>query len=617
MDKPVQEKVLLVEDEENTASRLRDQLQTLGYQVTAIAGNGEQAISSLEKGDANVVILGSHFQTQPPSIQLAELVRERFHIPVRLFSSSALSGAPVDILPPVESSEMAAAVLQERRKYFWLSSALRSAADSIVIVDPEGRIQFINPAAERLTEFPLVDSFGKIYQEVLILEYRGSKLTDDLIGLATLNMQPLSLGRELVLISRSGQRHQVEGEIAAASADSGAPGSIVFTLRDVTRRKWEEHQQRDEHAIRAVERLAETTAHTLNNLLTSILGHSDLLLHHAELSADQHDTVNQIHLAAQNVAAVVRQLSRISRPKTVTRVDIDVNALVKAYVPVLASSLPATVEISADLAPSVQRVSADPEQLEHLLFILVANARDAISGSGTIRVSTESVTVDESERLRSTRCFVAVKVHDSGEGMTEETVERIFEPFFTLRKDRGHVGLGLSIAQGIVRDYQGFLDVKSQPGLGTEITFALPALEPDPYAYLDEDASQPASSAVKTVLVVEDDHAVRQLVRKILEKNSYQVVEAEDGEDALLVAELDEGRVDVLISDVVMPGISGPDLVRQFAKLHPETKFLLISGFSAAKMGPRSSMPADARFLQKPFNQSELLEHIRALIAEA
>jgi two-component system cell cycle sensor histidine kinase/response regulator CckA len=193
----------------------------------------------------------------------------------------------------------------------------------------------------------------------------------------------------------------------------------------------------------------------------------------------------------------------------------------------------------------------------------------------------------------------------------------MFEPFFTTRSDTGHVGLGLSITQGIVRDYKGSLTVKTELGAGTEITFTVPTIEADPLAYLDPDAAASASPSVKTILVVEDDHAVRLLICKILEKNHYAVIEAEDGEDALMVAHLNEGRIDLLVSDVVMPGISGPDLVRQFAPIHPETKFLLISGLSAEKIEAASSFPRGIEFLKKPFNQKELLEHIQHLLEES
>lgn len=572
-----------------------------------------------------MVVLGRHFQTRPECVEIAEVLESRFHIPVRLSGTLSDPDIQIDecfapgvigVLSAAQNSAQDATLLKERQKYFWLSTALRSAADGIVIVNPEGRIQYLNPVAEHLTGCKQREAFGRNYAEVLLLEYRGAKLNDDLIGLATLNAEPLSLGRELILVSRTGRRQQVEGEISAASGDCGALGSTVFTLRDITQRKWEENQQRHEQAIRAVERLAETTAHTLNNLLTSILGNSDLLLNSRELSDEHRENARQVHTAAQNVAAVVRQLSKISRAKLVTRREVNLNELIEAYLPVLSNSLSPGIVLTPELEPAAHKVSADPEQVEQILFNLVANCRDAIPSTGQVKIVTQNVVVDASERLRTPRHFVAVRVCDNGEGMTPETSERIFEPFFTLKKDRGHVGLGLSIVQGIVRDYQGFLDVKSEVGSGTEVTFALPAIEADPYAYLDHGADRPAPSTVKTILVVEDDHAVRQLIRKILERNEYQVIEAQDGEDALMVAELHDGRVDVLVTDVMMPGITGPDLVRQFARLHQETKFLLISGFSADKIGSRASLPAGFKFLSKPFNQSELLGQIKVLLAD-
>jgi two-component system, cell cycle sensor histidine kinase and response regulator CckA len=212
--------------------------------------------------------------------------------------------------------------------------------------------------------------------------------------------------------------------------------------------------------------------------------------------------------------------------------------------------------------------------------------------------------------------FVSVKIRDTGSGMTTETAERIFEPFFTSRNDGRHAGLGLSIVQGIIRDYKGYINVQSEPGEGTEIEITLPALEDDPFAFLDSEPDDKPSTD-RTILLVEDDHAVRLLMRRILEERDYQVVEAQDGEDALLVAQLHGSRIDLLISDVEMPRLNGPELARQFAVLHPETKILLVSGYAPEKMGAASSLPRDIEFLPKPFTRSALLDRVEHFIGSS
>jgi PAS domain S-box-containing protein len=629
MKKKHQARVLVIDDQLVTTD-LQNQLHGMGYEVTGVASLGDEALQAIERDRPDLILLGPHLQLDPESIVIAEAMRRRFNIPIKLLTvptldeSSirqmamsedllALSDVPLGSTP--DSVVRSPLVLKERQKYFWLSTALNSAADGIMIVNAQGRVQFLNPAGEHLSGYPGKWALGQHFAQVLFFEHDNAPLTDDLVRLATLNEAPLSLGNELVLVSRDGQRHQVEAEIAAASEPFGALGSVVFTFRDVTQRKWEEKQHREEHAIRAVERLAETTAHTLNNLLTTILGNAELLLNNPDLAQEHRDHVAQVNTAALEVAAVVSRLSSISRKRFVTYQKLNVNAVIEAFLPVLVNALSPGLKLTTELDPTIRNLSADRAQLEQILFHLVTNARDAIASTGQIVISTARHVIEIADRHSSKRHFVAIKVRDTGEGMAKETSDRIFEPFFTLRSNIGRAGLGLSITQGVIRDYKGFLDVKSELGVGTEVTFGLPAAEADPFTYLDQTADHPAGLSVRTILVVEDDHAVRLLIRKILENNDYQVIETQDAEEAMTLAQLHEGRVDVLVADISLPGMSGPDLVRQFAPLHPETRFLLISGFSPDRIGNAASLPPNTGFLQKPFNQKDLLREIDAVLA--
>jgi two-component system, cell cycle sensor histidine kinase and response regulator CckA len=504
--------------------------------------------------------------------------------------------------------------LQSAPKHFWLSIALDSAADGIVIVDPEGRVQYLNPAAQRITGFLPEQAFGKHFRSVLVLEYHGAIVKDDLLRLATLNEEPLSLGQDLILVSAGGDRYQIEAEICAGNKNSGAFGAAVITLRDVTRRKWEENQHRQEHAIRAVERLAGTTAHALNDILTTILGRAELLLNDAALTTEQRENLLPILTAAGEASTVVRQLSAVSRTRFTARYDLDINEVLQKMLPNLSAAIPSRISVSLQLGSDIGKISADRDQLEHIVFNLVLNAADAIAAAGQITISTQSVQLDEVARGRIQQSFALVTIADTGEGMSKETMECIFEPFFTLRKDGAHSGLGLSITQGMVRDYKGFMEVESTLGAGTTVRVGLPCIEPDPFAYLDVSAAEAERLGAKTILLVDDDRAVRQLLRKLLEKGDYMVIEAPDGEEALLVARLHDKHIDLLITDIGMPGISGTDLVLQFAPLHPESKFLLISGFSSSVLEISDGRLPAVDFLQKPFSQKDLMTRIHDLL---
>jgi len=505
--------------------------------------------------------------------------------------------------------------LRRKIDYSWLATALHSAGDAIVIVDDDGKVQFLNKVAEHLTRWSRQEAQGQHFSSILRFEHAGSPMTDDIMRLATLNEEPLSLGSELALISQDGHWQEVEAEISRAPPADGQPGNAVFTLRDVTQRKWEEYQHRQEHAIRAVEGLAEATKHSLNNLLTSLLGNSELLLNTPDLPVEQRDAVLAIQTGTTNIAEVVRQLSAISRTKFVTRREIDLNDLIRTFLKSEQNSFSCKANIRVELEPELHRISADKQQVEQLLFALVSNAHDAVSAGSEIVISTRNTIIESAELSKVPQTFATVTVRDIGLGISREIRERIFEPFFTTKNGGGHTGLGLCIAQGMVRDYGGFLDVNSEVASGTSVVFGIPAIEPDTFSYLDKKAD--TESTLKTVLIVEDDHAVRQLLRRIIEKRGYAAVEAQDAEDAMMIAELHEGRIDLLLTDIAMPGISGPDLVRQFAGLHPEAKVLLISGHSPDRIGPIVNLPRGTDFLQKPFTQKTLLMRIEDLLSDS
>jgi two-component system cell cycle sensor histidine kinase/response regulator CckA len=619
----------LVIEDQFILAELERKLSDQGYESAGTVSSGEEALSAIEALAPDLVFIGSHFQQRPEVVRVADEIRRRFNIPVVLEAPNPESGIVARSAPPqglVASfansplsgrDPICADSLELQRSpgdvSVWSANAIKAAGDGMVILNSAGRVQYLNPAAQRLTGCSLKDAVGHHFSEVLSFEYRGAPLTDDLVRLATLSDEAISLGSDLTLSARGEVRRRVEGEIAATEADR-LPATIVLTLRDVTQRKWEEHQREQAKTVRAIERLAETAAFRFNNLLTTIMGNSELLLNTDGLPDETRTSISQIHGAAVDAAGVASQLSALSRKHVTFPQELSLNALVSEFVPVLAAMLPADIEIGTTLDPALRPVSADRAELEQALFHLVMNARDALPSGGRIAISTENVVQDANERFNRKRTFVSVKVRDTGLGMSNETAERIFEPFFTSRSDGQHAGLGLSIVQGIIRDGQGYLNVRSEPGAGSELEFCLPAVEEDPFAYLAAAPGDRGAPTTSTILLVEDDHAIRLLMRKILEEREYQVVEAEHGEDALLVAQLHGSRIDLLITDVTMPGMSGLDLARQFGTFHPETKILLVSGHTAETLGATSSLPADIDFLPKPFTRVGLLAKVEHFI---
>ena len=292
-------------------------------------------------------------------------------------------------LPDIPQSQL-------RSKNSWLSTALNCAADGIVITDPGGRVQFLNSAAQQLTGCLPEHVLGMHFARVFVFECKGATLKDDFLRLAALSEQPLSLGQGINLVSRDGRRCAVEAEISIGSKACGIFGTAVITLRDVTERNWEEQQRRQEHVINAVERLAETTVHSLNNLLTIILGNGDLLSGAPDLPSEQRRNVAEMIHAAEQATEVVGQLAAVSHKKFAIRQDLDLNSVIAECLPTLSASIPSRIVIATKLDPGIRKVSANRDQLVQILHNLLTNAVEATSGPGKILVSSRNIVLKES-----------------------------------------------------------------------------------------------------------------------------------------------------------------------------------------------------------------------------
>jgi two-component system cell cycle sensor histidine kinase/response regulator CckA len=622
--------ILVVEDEGLIAMDLQLRLEGFGYVVPGIAKTADQAVQLNALHLPDLILMDIHLKGERDGIQAAEEIRRKYDVPIVFVTAHtdpativrANMTEPVGyVVKPYGGTDLRVQIEVAHHKYLaerkhrkneaLFSSTLRNIGDAVIATGAGDAIVYMNSAAELLTGWTQADAFGEHFAKVLALEQQGAPITDNLIRMAALNEKPLSLGPELILVSRDGRRYEIEAELSAALA-GGSSAPAVFTFKDITQRNWEADQHCRKQAIRSVERLTETTTHAQNNLLTSILGHGELLVHAANLSPEQLDVFSEIYTGALELTKVVRQMSAIPPAGFPNLREININDVIRQALDSLSNSVPDTIVLKAELDPEIRPIHADWDQLEQILFALIGNAREAIKGAGEIVISTQNSVFDSSVRLCDAQNMVIVKVRDTGEGMNKETSERILEPFFTTRKGAdAHPGLGLYITQATIATHRGFLDVKSELGIGTVVTFGIPALETDPLAYLGEGAG--TESALKTVLVVEDDNSLRHLLRKVLEKQGYAVVEARDMEEALMVADLHAGSIHVLLTDAGLPSRSYAELLRQFAGMHPEAGFLLLSG--GAGDVACTELPAGAEFLPMPFCQKDLLGLVQELLS--
>ena len=403
---------------------------------------------------------------------------------------------------------------------------------------------------------------------------------------------------------------------AVSSADE--PADVLEAIaEDVTDRRVLEDQFRQAQKMEAVGRLAGGVAHDFNNLLMVISGYAEVMLAKLDLEDPLHENARSIQQASDRATTLTRQLLAFSRKQLLELKVVDLNAIVADMERLLRPLIGENVELATNLAPDAGHTRADAGQLEQVLMNLVVNAKDAMPNGGKLTVVTQNITLDENHRRGQTFIrpgnYVMLSVSDTGQGMDKETQSRIFEPFFTTKEKGKGTGLGLSTVYGIVKQSGGYVMVQSEEARGTTFHIYLPRVEE-----LAEMHTAPVTRAAvggtETVLLVEDEESVRQLVRETLTTKGYRVVEAENGEAGLAAAVQHQGKIDLVITDVVMPGMGGRELVKQLAKARPETKVLYLSGYTEDAIVSDGTIEIGTAFLQKPFTLQNLSRKVREVL---
>ncbi|MFT3927780.1 MAG: response regulator [Myxococcales bacterium] len=381
-------------------------------------------------------------------------------------------------------------------------------------------------------------------------------------------------------------------------------------------------QLRQAQKMEAIGRLAGGVAHDFNNLLTGLLGFSELALMRLRPGDAMRNELEQIHAAAERGTALTKQLLAFSRKQVVEARDVDVNTLLEGLEPLLRRLLDARIRIERSLAPQLGHVRVDPNQLEQVIMNLAVNARDAMPSGGVLSLETSDVTLGPAELIADDGTellpgsYVRIKVVDTGVGMDPSTPARIFEPFFTT-KDRGKgTGLGLSTVYGIIKQCGGAVLVETQLGKGSSFELLLPAAsgetKPAPASRVERLSVVHGS---ETVLLAEDDPAVRELSRRVLSSHGYRVLAADSGESALRLVHKTRERIDLLLTDVMMPGCSGPELARELLRTHPGLPVLFMSGYTDTAVAGCSMGDLAPQILQKPFVPRALLQRVREALS--
>jgi len=400
-----------------------------------------------------------------------------------------------------------------------------------------------------------------------------------------------------------------------------AGDGIAMSQRRISERKQELREREELHEqlqhaqkMESLGRLAGGIAHDFNNLLTPILAYANMGLGQLDSSAPLYEELHEIRHAAERASGLIRQILTFSRKQPMQVQPVALNQVIEGLARMLRRLVGDDVEVVLRLADDLGNVMADPSRLEQILINLVVNAREAITGEGSVTIYTANVKLcpDDAEVRTGVLPgrYVVLEVRDTGCGMTTEVLGQVFEPFFTTRDQVKGTGLGLSIVYGLVKQHQGEIRCESEPGRGTSFRLFFPRT--DEALYTDDDepapAPTPAHRGSETILLVEDDEAVRKLARQVLASSGYRVLEADDGQRAVAVADEHRGPIDLLITDVVMPKMDGHELHTRLAAVRPELRVMFMTGSSDGEIGDRP-------FIAKPFAGSALLRTIREALA--
>lgn len=493
-----------------------------------------------------------------------------------------------------------------------LAATLSSIGDAVVATDREGRVTFINPVAEALTGWPRKEARGVPATEVLKLVDEKTREPVENPLTRVLRERTVAAQERAALISRNGVETPVEHSASPVRDESAGVRGAILVFRDIGKRRQLEEQATHAQKMDAVGRLAGGVAGDFNNVLTVITGYAELLRAEVPEPSPLRRFVDEIIYAGERAAALTRHLLAFSRGATAQPRVLDLGSLVSNMDPMLRRLLGNNIELILLASPGAGRVRADASQMEQVIVNLATNARDAMPQGGKVVVEIANVDLEEGPGSKNLGLnpgpYVMMAISDTGVGMNAETRSRLFEPFFTTKSPGKGSGLGLATVYGTVKQSEGAVTVYSQPGCGTIFEVYLPRVK-EPLA---EPARKGSAKGSETILLVDDEEGVRKLVLAVLKSSGYDVLEASNGALALVSFEKNAHKIDMVLTDIVMPQMTGFELGQKLVARTPGLKILYMSGYRDNAIGGAGEAPK--AFLHKPFTPDALLMKVREVL---
>ena len=498
-----------------------------------------------------------------------------------------------------------------------LSATLSSIADGVVATDREERVTFLNPVAEALTGWRRADALGRPLGDVLQVIEEGSRAPAGSPARDAIRARATAHNAgQVLLIARDKTEIAIEQSAAPLCDERGRLRGAILVFRDITGRRQLEEQLSHARKMDAVGRLAGGVAGDFNNVLTVITGYSDLLRAQIPAASPLRRFADEILYAGERAAALTRQLLTFSSGQAAQPKVSDLNGAIAGMEPMLRRLLGDSVELIVLPGPALGPVQIDGAQMQQAIMNLATNAREAMPNGGKLVLETSNLELDEAAAKKAgvkPGAYVMLAVSDTGSGMDAETRSRLFEPFFTTKEHGKGSGLGLSMVYGTVKQNEGYITVYSQVNCGTIFEIYLPRVEPA--TAVPPARRLAASKGSETILLVDDEEGVRKLLSAVLNNGGYTVIEAANGSAALSVYEKNSHKIDLVLTDVVMPQMNGFELGRELVGKNPDLQVLYMSGYRDNPINSPPGEPPKA-FLNKPFTPDVLLAKVREVLDE-
>jgi PAS domain S-box-containing protein len=631
-------KIMIVEDDRIVAEDIQDSLKKMGYTVSAIVSFGKEAIKRAKEDSPDLVLMDIVLSGEMNGTEAAYLIRSQFNIPIVYLTAYAdeqvMERAKITepygyIIKPFEDRELKITIeialykhgMEKKLKESeaWFSTTLKSIGDAVISTDTKGYVTFMNPVAESLTGWSRDEAINRPLNQVFdIINDKTRERCDNPVEKVIATGVVEGLANGTILISKNGEERVISDSAAPIFDSDKKIIGVILIFRDVTEKIKLQKQIIQSQKMEALGTLAGGIAHDLNNILSAIMGYTELALDSVEQDSQLYNNLQEVFHAGNRAKDLVKQILTFSRQTELDRKPIQVRHIVNEALKLLRSSLPSTIEVRRNIQ-SDALVMADPTQIHQILMNLCTNAEHAMrEKGGVLTVELQDVELDEnftaSYPNMKPGAHINLTVGDTGHGMPPDVLERIFDPFFTTKETGDGTGMGLSVVHGIIGSYGGVITDYSKPGQGSTFKVYLPIIErhKEPRAEVEESIP----TGCECILFVDDEPALANLGKQTLESLGYDVEIRTSSIEALKLFKNQPDRFDLVITDMTMPNMTGEDLAQELMRIKPNIPIILCTGFSAKIDDQKASAMGIRAFVLKPIVKQAIATTVRKVLDE-